>query len=88
VPSDLPARRRHRPAPARAPDLGTIRADELVPLPVLRKRLGWGNKTAAQAQRDGLRATRYGHLKYVLGADVLAFFGRLAGDQGNGGPQP
>jgi hypothetical protein len=76
-----------RPAHARAADLGTVRADELLPLPVLCKRLGWGNRTAAQAQRDGLRATRYGHLKYVLGADVLAFFGRLAGG-GDGGPGP
>ena len=75
------------PTPARiANHLGTIRADELLPLPVLRKRLGWGNRTAAEAQRAGLRCTPFGHFKYVLGADVLAWFARLAGEQGNGGP--
>ena len=88
--NDRANRRPRRPAPARAADLGTIRADELLPLPVLRKRLGWGNKTAAQAQRDGLRAVRYGHLKYVLGTDVLEWFAKLArdGDPGSSSTPP
>lgn len=71
---------------SRAVDLGTVKSDELLPLPVLRKRLGWGNRTAAEAQRAGLRCTPFGHFKYVLGADVLAWFAKLAGEQSNGGP--
>jgi hypothetical protein len=84
-----------RNAPTRSTDLGPVEAGAVYPLPVLRKRLGWGNRTAAQAQRDGLKATRYGHVKYVLGADVLAFFARLRDqgapgnqDGGDGGPAP
>lgn len=74
-------------ASAQRCDLNSIHADELLPLPILKKRLGWGNRSIAQAQRDGLRAVVFGRGKYVLGRDLLAFFDRLGEQQGKGGPQ-
>ena len=61
---------------------GSIRSDELLPLSEVRRRLGIGYKTAAKAQRDGLRTIPYGRQKFVLGADILAFFRDLAERQG------
>ena len=58
--------------------LGGIRADEILPLPTLKRRLGWGNRSVSQAQRDGLRCIAYGRQKFVRGHDLLDFFGRLA----------
>ncbi len=78
--SNPPRRPRPEPGPHRPPSPGLavgIRADELLPLRALRERLGWGERTIAQAQRDGLRVISYGRWKYVLGADVLAWFAGL-----------
>jgi hypothetical protein len=63
---------------------GSIRADEILPLREAARRLGWEQKTIRRAQREGLRAIPFGRLKYVRGADVLEFFGKLA-DAGQGG---
>lgn len=52
-----------------------IRADEILPLRALHERLGWGARTVAQAQRDGLRIARYGKWKYVRGSDIIEFLG-------------
>jgi len=75
---DLP---RKRPAPA-ASQLGSIRADELLPLPVVGARFGLGKKSLIEAQREGLRTVKWGHRKYVFGRDVLAWFDKLAVGQG------
>ncbi len=71
--------RRTTPPPPR----GGIRSDELLPLQVLRDRLGVGVKTVAQMRRAGLPIRRCGRQGFVLGSDVLSFFERLpAGQQG------
>jgi hypothetical protein len=64
-------------------------AGEVLPLAIVRQRLGWGHKTAAKALREGLPAVEFGRCKYVLGADVIRFFERLRQEQqsnGIGGP--
>ena len=60
---------------------GEIRADTLYLAVEFRRRLGWGLKSYRQAKRRGLRFVRFARREYVAGADVLAFFGRLAEDQ-------
>jgi hypothetical protein len=67
------------PGPHRSPPstIG-IRADELLPIRALHERLGWGPRTVAKAQRDGLRVIRYAKWAYVRGADVIAFLGDQA----------
>lgn len=60
---------------------GSIRTDEILPLPELKRRLGWGEHAIRQARRKGLRLIGFGRGKYALGADVLAFFERLAAEQ-------
>jgi len=65
---------------------GTVRADELLTLQELKKRLGWGEHAVRQARKAGLRLVRFGSSKYAIGADVLAFFRRL-GDQRSEGEE-
>jgi hypothetical protein len=67
--------------PAREP-AAVIRADELYSLAELRRRLGWAEHAVRQARLAGLRMVVFGRAKYVLGSDVLAFFARLAEQQG------
>ena len=68
---------------------GSVRDDELMLFAEAAKRLGWCAKSRRFAQRDGLRVIRYGRHQYVLGRDLLDFFGKLAerqaGDQDQGG---
>lgn len=59
------------------PGFGSIQAGEVLPLREAGRRLGWGNKTIAQAQRDGLKAVQYGKIKYTTGRAVLEFIERL-----------
>jgi hypothetical protein len=73
-----PGRPRTTPQPR---PTGSIRADEILPLAVVRQRLGWGNKTAARAIRDGLPAVEYGRQKFCLGRHVLEWFAELAQEQ-------
>lgn len=58
---------------------GSVRADEVLPLRELARRLGWGQRTIRAAQRDGLITLQYGKMKYVRGVDVAACFEKLAG---------
>jgi len=61
---------------------GSIRADELLPLAVLRSRLGLGPRSWAELRRAGLPVKKLGRQKYVLGADVLEFFAALPAEGG------
>ena len=82
-----PAAPKRPTKPAAGHGYGAIRADELLPVREMMRRLGWQRKTLYHARRCGLRIIPFGRLTYCLGADVLAFFGRLADDQaGNPGP--
>jgi len=65
---------------------GSIRADELLPLSVVRERLGIGTKGISAMRRAGLPIRRFGRQGFVLGADVLDFFSRLPTDGGEGEP--
>lgn len=60
-----------------APGPRSISAGEVYPITEAARRLGWGRKTMARAQRDGLSTVQYGRQKYVTGAAVLEFFRRL-----------
>jgi len=75
-----PGRPRKHPPPSLA-GFGSIRPDEVMPLREAARRLGFGAKTVAKAQRDGLRTIEYGRMKYLLGRDMLAFFEKLAEEQ-------
>ena len=70
----------HRPPPSAV----GIRADELLPIRALHERLGWGPRTVAKAQRDGLRVLKYAKWAYVTGADVLAFLAGPADSKSDG----
>jgi hypothetical protein len=56
---------------------GVIEPTGIYTLAEVMKRLNWGQKTARQAQRDGLRTVLYGRVKYVTGEAVVDFFKRL-----------
>jgi hypothetical protein len=60
-----------------SPPRGSVRADEVLPLVLLRSRFGIGNKTVAQMRRSGLPIRRFGRQAYVLGADLIEFFRML-----------
>ena len=65
---------RPKPRPDAQPkEYVSVHGDEVLPLALLRQRLGWGSRTMAQAQRDGLRTIPYGKRKYVLGRDLIHF---------------
>ena len=57
-------------------ELAPIRPDELYPLAVLKRRLGWKSGALRTARRDGLKVRRYGNLYYALGEDVIDFLSR------------
>jgi hypothetical protein len=63
--------------------LGGIRADEVLPLREVSRRLGWGRKSQMLAVREGLKAVRFGHAKYCIGRDIIEFFERLADRHAN-----
>lgn len=69
-----------------SPPRGSIRADEVLPLEVLRQRFGIGSKSVASMRRAGLPIRRLGRQGFVLGADILDFFGRLPVDGEEGEP--
>ena len=60
---------------------GSIRADELLPLQEFLRRLKIGRKTWYSMKRAGLRSCSIGKQTYILGRDVLSFFGKLADKQ-------
>lgn len=82
-------KRPNTPAPER-PSYQAIQPGELLPLPVVKQRLRWGDETISKAQREGLKVLRYGKWGYVVGADLIEFLSRLADKQagdGNGDEQ-
>jgi len=60
---------------------GSIRADEILMLPELRRRFGWGPHVVRQARQAGLRFVSFGRQKFVLGSDLIDFFRRLGAEQ-------
>jgi len=76
----------HRPAPA--PARGSIASDEVLLYSEAARRLGWCAKSRRFAIKAGLRVVRFGRHQYVIGADVLAFFQRLAEQQASDEQQP
>lgn len=77
-----------RPRPdAPAPLRGFVRADEVGLYSEVARRLGLCAKSRRAAKRAGLRTIRFGRWEYVLGADVLDFFRRLAERQASDGNQ-
>jgi hypothetical protein len=59
--------------------LGSIRADEVLPLAEAGRRLGMGKRGMQAAQRAGLPVVRFGRRGYVLGRDVLDWFAKQKG---------
>jgi hypothetical protein len=72
------------PQEKQPPARGSIHADEVLLFSEAARRLGWCTKSRRFAQRDGLRVVKYGRHQYVNGADIIAFFRRLA-EQGGAG---
>ena len=70
----------HRPGPSGEP----MGADELLPIRALHERLGWGPRTVARAQKDGLRVIRYAKWAHVLGSDLIDFLNRQQPGDGGG----
>ncbi len=75
--------------PKERPDqLGTIHADEIMPVRIAARRLGWNVKSLAHAKREGLQTQRFGRFDYTTGRWVIEFFERLAeqgpSDEGGG----
>ena len=58
--------------------LGSITADELLPMREFGRRLDLHDKCLSDAQKAGLRTVMFGRQKFVLGSDALDFFRRLA----------
>ena len=76
-----------RPATAadpRPPAVGVIRGDEVYRLQEFQRRFGWREHAVRQARAAGLRMISFGREKYILGADVLAFFRGLSDSQSEG----
>jgi hypothetical protein len=76
-------RPRKHPPPSPS-GFGSISPDEVMPLREAARRLGFGAKTTAKAQRDGLRTLEFGRMKYVRGRDVVAWFDWLVEQQADG----
>ncbi len=76
-------RRPDRPTPSQVPTLGSVRADEVMPSAEFRRRMGVGVKGWRHMLRQGLRAVQCGRQQFVLGADAIEFFGRLATEEGD-----
>jgi hypothetical protein len=67
---------------------GSVSADEIVPLREFGRRLGLGKRALCDCQRDGLRTVLVGRMKFVLGSDAVAWFGRLAENRGEAATMP
>ena len=65
--------------------LGSVSADELMPMREFGRRLDLHNKALSDAQRAGLRTVLFGRCKFVLGADAIDFFHKLADAQAASG---
>ena len=62
--------------------MGSIRADELLPLRELCRRLGIGSRGWRTLRDSGVPVRRVGKQAFVLGDELLAHFRRLPIDQG------
>ena len=69
------------PASTERQPAGEIRADTLYLAVEFRRRLGWGMKSYRHAKRKGMRTIKFARSEFVLGADILEFFARLAEEQ-------
>jgi hypothetical protein len=61
---------------------GSVSVNEVMTMREFGRRLGLGQKACCDAQRQGLRTILFGRCKFVLGEDVIAWFRRLAEEQG------
>ncbi len=77
----MTGRRNYDDRPAPQP-LGSIRADELVPLRVFCARLGIGRKAWSALARRGCPVIRAGKQVFLDGAAVLDFFRRIGSMEG------
>ena len=66
---------------------GSVSASEVMTLREFGRRLGLAKRACCDAQRQGLRTILFGRCKFVLGDDVVAWFRRLAEEQGGKGPE-
>ena len=73
-----------RPLDPDRPSYQAIQPGELLPLPVVKQRLKWGDETISKAQHEGLRVSRYGKWGYCLGSDLITFLTQQAAN-GQGG---
>jgi len=60
--------------------LAAVRADELLPLKVVEKRLGIGRAALRKLFRDGLPRRQIGKRAVILGADLIDFIGQQTPD--------
>ena len=65
-----------------------VDGNTLYTLEELARRLRWRKHSIRQALRAGLRAPKFGSRRYVLGADAIRFFQRLAEQQQKGDGDP
>lgn len=66
--------------------LGSVRADELMPMREFGRRLGLANKCLCDAQKQGMPTILFGRTKFVLGSDAIDFFKWLGQQQGGQPP--
>lgn len=62
---------------------GSVSAHEVMTMKEMGRRLGLTSRACCDAQRQGLRTILFGRCKFVLGEDVIAWFRRLAEEQGS-----
>ncbi len=65
------------------PARGSIRADEVLPLGEFCRRLNIGVKTWRGMRDSGLRSAKIGKQRFIVGADAVQFFAKLA-ERGDG----
>jgi hypothetical protein len=63
--------------------LGSIRADELLPLAEFRKRMGIGTKGLRSLREAGLPIRRFGRQGFIVGRDCVEWFAALPIDKGD-----
>jgi len=53
--------------------IDAVRSDELIPLPVVREKLGLGVWALRKARQKGLRVRKIGRRGFVLGSDLIRY---------------
>ena len=64
--------------------MGSIKANELMPLTEFMRRMGMGRKAWFALRRAGFPCRRFGRQAFIVGADALRFFSALPADNGEG----